>query len=121
VLVVDDEEPILFALGRYFQAKGRQVETAGSLSAALDLVRGRKFDAVIADLRLSTASGEEGLDLLTEVRTLQPEAATILLTAYRSPSVTERAASIGVHCLLEKPQPLAEIDRLVTSLLKERA
>jgi DNA-binding NtrC family response regulator len=121
VLVVDDEEPILFALGRYFQARGRHVETAAALNEALQLVRTRKFDVVIADLRLSVATRDEGLDLLAEVRTLQPDAITILLTAYRSPGVTERAMSLGVSSCLDKPQPLADLDRLAEKLLEERA
>jgi len=120
LLIVDDEEPILFALGRYFQSRGRRVETAMSLAEAQELVRNRRFDAVIADLRLSGAGGEEGLDLLAEVRARQPEAVTILLTAYRAPNVAERAQSLGISCYLEKPQPLAELDRLVSALVNER-
>ena len=62
VLVVDDELPILRALGANLRARGYLVEVAQSGEEALELAAGRLPDAVILDLGLPDISGIEVID-----------------------------------------------------------
>ena len=50
--------------------KGYKLESAGSPAAILDAVDSTDFDAVLMDLNYTrdTTSGQEGLDLLTQLR-----------------------------------------------------
>jgi DNA-binding NtrC family response regulator len=110
VLVVDDEESILFALKDYLELQGFAIEYAGTLEEARTLLAGRPpYDAVIADLRLSPRDKLGGLELLEQVREQYPDARTLLLTAYGSRDIERRAKQLGVDSVLPKPIPLAEV------------
>ena len=117
ILVVDDEEPILFAMKEYFEAQGYDVETANCLADAEALTGSKTFAVVIADLRLSPSGGREGLLLAEGVKKQRPETRVLLLTAYRSPETETEALRLGVEAVLDKPKPLAQIARIVASLL----
>jgi DNA-binding response OmpR family regulator len=117
ILVVDDEEPILFALREYFTALGYEVDAAREAEEAESCLARTRYDLVIADLRLCGSHGAQGLDVLTRAREHAPSTRTILLTAYGSPEVEREARHRGVDALLHKPKPLPEVARIVVGLL----
>src|SRR5439155_1476047 len=59
VLVVDDEASVRVALQRYLASRGHEVETTASGREALARMREDAFDAVIIDMRMPDASGEQ--------------------------------------------------------------
>lgn len=86
VLLVDDEPAILRALTREL-AEVAEVTSTGSVSDALVLVKDRRFDIVIADLRLPDRWGDE---LLAHVAARSPSTRRLLLTADQDPQRTVR-------------------------------
>lgn len=117
LLVVDDEAVITFALRQYFGALGFVVECAAEQEEAIAMLSTRDYDVVIADLRLTGAGSEEGLDVVRFARSRSCTTAVVLLTAYGSPTVMNRARECGSDLLLQKPQALPEIARAVYQLL----
>jgi CheY-like chemotaxis protein len=117
MLVVDDERVIRFALKSYFAAHGLAVDCAAERDEALELISRTNYDVVIADLRLSGTTSEEGLDVIRAARAQSSETRVILLTAYRTSAVDERAKAMGVDMLLHKPKPLAQLAQAVFALL----
>ena len=117
ILVVDDEEPILFALREYFTALGYDVDAAREATEAESFLASAQYDLVIADLRLCGSQGAQGLEVLTSARKHAPNTRTILLTAYGSPEVEREARHRGVDAFLHKPKPLPEVARIVVGLL----
>jgi ActR/RegA family two-component response regulator len=117
MLIVDDEASILFAMSEYFTVRGYVVDCAGDPDAAAVLLGRHAYEVVVADLRLSVTRDEEGFDVIDSVHDRCPSARTILLTAYGSPAIEVEARRRGVDAVLLKPQPLAEIARIVESLL----
>lgn len=117
VLIVDDEEPILFTLGDYFDARGYVVDRARDVAGAIALLRGRPYAAIIADLRLRGSGDTGGLEVLAMVSEEAPATRRILLTAYGSPDLEREAHRLGVDAYLLKPQPLAAVADLVDALL----
>ena len=113
MLVVDDEEAILFAMEEYFGTHGYRVDCARELEEAEALLAHTRYGVVIADLRLTGINGSEGLELLSFVRACAPRTKILLLTAYGSPAVEAEARHRGVHAFLSKPKPLAEIAQMV--------
>jgi DNA-binding NtrC family response regulator len=118
MLIVDDEESIVFAMSRYFQARGFVVDSARELEEAEALVTHVKYAIVIADLRLTGVHGAEGLEIVGYVREHCPGTKTILLTAYGSPELEEEALRRGVHLVLRKPKPLPDLAQMVLGLLQ---
>jgi DNA-binding response OmpR family regulator len=117
ILVVDDEQPILFALREYFSLFGFHVDCVGERQKAEALMASVLYDAVILDLRLSGINSMEGLDLVRYARDHRPRMRICLLTAYGNPWVEAEARRLGVDIFLHKPMPLSDILRSITDLL----
>lgn len=117
ILLVDDEEAILFALQDYLSAAGWRVATATSSEGAEEMLGASRFAVAVVDLRLSPADDEHaGLAVVRRIRQRSPATRIVVLTAYGSPSVEVEARSLGVDSLLAKPQPLAELERHLRDL-----
>ena len=65
VLVVDDETDAREVVGLVLRERGAEVQLAGSVLEALDLLRGRSFDVLVSDLAMP---GADGYDLIRAVR-----------------------------------------------------
>ncbi len=120
MLVVDDEESILFAVKDYLEVRGCEVDYAHTLPQALTfLAEAQPYAVVVADLRLSPRLRLGGFQLIEEVRRRMPQTRSILLTAYGSPEIEEGARKLGVRAVLPKPIPLRELARVVLELADE--
>lgn len=120
ILIVDDEEPILFAIKDYFDANGFEVHCARNSREAKSLLDKLYYFVVITDLRLSGIDDIEGLEITNYVRRQFPTTDVILLTAYGSPEIEKAARRQGVRAFLHKPQPLPRLAQVVYSLIKSR-
>lgn len=79
LLIVDDEQDIRKLFAAELEDEGYQVETAGSASAAVELLSSRDFDLIVLDIQMQ---GENGLQMLQELVRDKPELPVILCTAY---------------------------------------
>jgi DNA-binding NtrC family response regulator len=119
ILIVDDEEAIVFAMERYFTRRGYRVDCASELEEAQALLANSTYSVVVADLRLTGVHGAEGLEILSYVRGHCPWTRTILLTAYGSQLLEAEACERGVSLMLHKPQALPDLADAVAVLLGE--
>jgi len=117
ILIVDDEEAILQAIKDYLESFDWSVDCARSLPEAQALIDGEPYSVVVADLRLSPTEAIGGLDVIARVRRESPETRTVLLTAYGSSQVEAEARRLGVDAVLQKPQPLSELVKIVFGLV----
>ena len=117
ILIVDDEESILFAVRQYFNALGYDVDCVRNSMDAKALLRTARCALVIADLSLTGSHGAEGLDVILYVRQRCPGTRVILMTAYASPEIEQEAQARGVDVILNKPVPLSDLARAVRGLL----
>ncbi len=100
LLVVDDERGIVIALKGLFTKEGYEVETAESGEAALERVKAGLFHVIITDLSMK---GMSGLDLLRQVRELDPQCAVLMITAYGNQRIAVEAMKAGAVDYLPKP------------------
>lgn len=121
MLIVDDEEPILKALSGYFDLFGYEIDCARDLVETEQFLDSRRYDVVLADLRLSGIDGVEGLDVVSFVRARFPQTRIALLSAYGTPAIRKEASNRGADAFLDKPQPLSEIARIVGDLVSTAA
>ena len=120
MLVVDDQRVITFALSSYFGEHGFAVDAACEREEALALLTHKDYDIVIADLRLTGTTAEEGLEVIRLARERSSAVSIVLLTAYRTDGIEARAAAVGADVLLQKPKPLAELAQTVYALMEGR-
>ena len=117
ILIVDDEEPILFAMGEYFATKGFEVDCARETQEAEALLAANRYALAILDLRLTGTHGAEGLDVIELVRARSPRTRIILLTAYGSREIEAEARRRGADAFLHKPKPLSEVAKIASGLM----
>jgi two-component system response regulator AtoC len=98
VLLVDDEEAIRFALSEVMEVSGIEVRTAGSAHEALTKIDGA--DVVVTDYAMP---GGNGLELLDQVRALDPSIPVIVLTAHGSERIAVEALKRGAYDYIAKP------------------
>ena len=117
MLVVDDEESILFALSDFFSMRGFTVDCAREVEEASERLRSNDYCVVIADLRLTGIYGAEGLELVSYIRGRSATTRVLLLTAYGSRDIQDEAQRRGADAFLQKPQPLSVVANVVDSML----
>ena len=86
VLIADDQSDILQALKLLLSDEGYEVTAARSPAEVLDRVGAADFDVAILDLNYTrdTTSGQEGLDLMEQLRASDPLLPVIVMTAWSS-------------------------------------
>jgi two-component system, NtrC family, response regulator AtoC len=115
VLFVDDERDLVSSLSRYFRLHGFETAGAFGVSDAVSKLEdarstGKRFDAVVTDLRMPDG---DGLVVLGEVRRLLPGTPVLVMTAFGSVATSVEAMRLGAVTMLEKPVPVAQLEREV--------
>jgi DNA-binding NtrC family response regulator len=112
VLVVDDEALIRWCVAEKLSESGLHVlEASDGLQTIRTLTdEANQPDVVLLDFRLPDSND---LMLLTKVRQLAPRAAVILMTAYGTPEILERAVGLGAYCVLAKPFDVGDLPGLI--------
>jgi two-component system response regulator PilR (NtrC family) len=121
ILIVDDEESILFAMQEYFTALGYHVDCARELEDAKALLARTSYAVAISDLRLTSSPTTEGLALLDYIRQYHPATHVIILTAYGVPETEQEARRRGAEAFLRKRLSLPEVAHVVAGLLASGA
>ncbi len=113
LLVVDDDEAVRNACIEIAGRLGFVVTGAHDLPSARAILKHQKLDLVLLDLKLpnappGTGSGD-GLSLLEEIKSLNPETVVIVMTAFATISSAVEAMRIGAGDYLTKPFALEEL------------
>ncbi len=119
VVLVDDEELVLSALRTMLEINGgfEILEFTAPLQAVEELRRA-PVDIVVSDYLMP---GLNGVDLLKQVRALQPEAMRILLTGFADKQNAIRALNeAGVYQYLEKPWDNDQLLMVLRNALQEK-
>ncbi len=115
-LVVDDEQMIQYLLSQLLTGQGYEVDTVSSSYEALDLVRKRKYDLIISDIKMP---GINGMELYKEVKKLDKALSRrmIFITgAIIDDDIQDFIHIYGATCV-GKPFNIAEIIKTVDSIL----
>ncbi len=100
VLIIDDEAEIRESLQTLLELEGYEVETAANGEQGLAKLGDRPFDLLLLDLALPDRNG---IELLPEIRTLDPQISVIMITAYGTVEDAVRAMQAGAANFLQKP------------------
>ena len=112
ILVIDDEPDLRTLYELTLLREGYQVDAAGTLQEAWELLNGRRFDLVITDMRLPDGSG---IDLLKGLRAQQRQERCIVITAYGSAENAVDSLKAGAFDYLTKPVDLKQFRTAVSA------
>ncbi len=100
VLVVDDDRDFAEGLELLLTAEGHRVVLAHSAGAAREALAGSAIDVALIDIRLADSSG---INLISDLRALQPEILCVVITAFASADTAIEALHAGAYDYLCKP------------------
>jgi DNA-binding NtrC family response regulator len=100
VLVVDDEELYRRSLERILRRVGHEVSESNDATEALNAISEQPFDLVLVDLRMP---GLNGIELMRQIRDINPDLPCIMVTGFGSPESSVDALRAGAFWYLEKP------------------
>ena len=117
VILVDDEEDVRRATSQKLELEGFEAECFARADRAIERV-GRGFEGVlISDIRMPH---KDGLELLREVREIDPDLPVILITGHGDVPLAVKAMQAGAYDFLEKPFPASRLLDAVTRATEKR-
>ena len=112
ILVVDDEDIIRESLSYILKKEKYEVEEAANGKIAYEILKEKPFDLVITDLEMPEM---KGIELLEEIKKMNPQTNTIVITAYASVDTAIAALRTGASDYILKP---VEFDELLIKVKK---
>lgn len=112
ILIVDDEKSIRITLRAFLDAEGHDVDVAGDVAAALELLERDKFDVVVSDIILPRVTG---VSLLKQLRESTPDVQVIMMTGEPTLETAVEAVRAGASDYLTKPVSKTAIIRAVAN------
>ena len=105
ILVIDDQEDILFAAKMLLKKHFEAVYTINNPRNVLKLLAENPIDVVLLDMnyRIGFEDGREGLYLLKEIKTLSPRTIVILMTAFGKVETAVEGLKSGAFDYVLKP------------------
>lgn len=112
ILLVDDEESVLFAIAEYLTLRGHEVHRASDVQRATELLEAQRFGFVVTDLHLTPARNADGFQIARLARNAGARR-IVLLTAHGTSEVVREASALGIDRVIAKPVRLAELERVL--------
>ncbi len=110
VLILDDEPIVWKRLKPALEKAGYEVEAFTQSSNAMRRVQEKEFDIVVTDLKME---GIDGMQFLTEVKTLSPKTEVIVITGFATMETARESFQKGVFDFLAKPFKRGELLEIV--------
>ncbi len=115
LLVIDDEEDVLYSFQRIIASPEIELSTAASGEEGLRVIPKLKPDLVIMDIRMG---GIDGLETLRRIRRLDPKLLVILMTAYGTSQKAIEAMKLGAYDFILKPFDIPKLQELIARAFK---
>ena len=111
VLVVDDSAYFRAKISRWLRMKGvKQVLECGDGESAVELYRTTLPELTLLDIVMA---GKSGLDVLREIKKLDPEAKVVIISAVGQESLQDGCRRAGANDIIEKP---VKLERLIQTI-----
>ena len=111
ILVVDDEDNIRSLIETMLKREGRHVALAAKGKDAITIFKKERPHLTILDIDMPDI---DGITVLREIRTIDPQAKVMIFTGGESPSVEREARALGVTDFLRKGFALPPLGELLS-------
>ncbi len=117
VLIVDDNIEFLQFLGEQFSKKGNVSQIFSNADEAIEYTRKSEFDVALVDIKMP---GKDGIQLLKELKEIQPNSQVIILTGYSNVDTAIEAMKLGSYDYITKPCKVAELRMIVKKAYEKK-
>ncbi|HSD21554.1 MAG TPA: sigma-54 dependent transcriptional regulator [Anaeromyxobacter sp.] len=118
ILVVDDEEIVRESLGGWLEKDGYTIATLPDGRSAIEKLKSERWSIMIVDLKMP---GMDGLQVLEEVKKLQPDVAVVIMTAYATVDTAVTAMKMGAYDYLMKPFDPEELSLMMQKIVSQQS
>ena len=118
ILVVDDELLIRDLLYDFFQQQGWNIAVAENGEKALEILRSRKIDLLLTDIKMPQM---DGITLTSQVREKYPDIPVVLMTGYPSVETAVEGIRVKVEDYIIKPFNINKLFKTLKSQLEKNA
>src|SRR5437764_4709423 len=117
ILLVEDKAELREMLLQALSRMGYQVSATANASAAANELRGRRFSAVLTDLKLPDGTGMDVLRAALDADTALP---VVIMTAYGTITDAVAAMREGAYDFIQKPIDLEHLRHLLARTLERQ-
>jgi len=117
ILVADDEQSMREFLDIMLRKEGYKVSLASNGEEVIKLTEKDIFDLILMDIRMPRL---DGISTLKKVKTIQPDAIVIMITAYASADTAIKAMKEGAYDYITKPFKVEEIKLIIKNALEKK-
>jgi two-component system NtrC family response regulator len=117
ILVIEDETAQLQVLTGFLEKQRFDVIGSSSGAEGIEIARERNIDLVLTDYRMPD---KNGLEVLREIKNINPEIMVIIMTAYGTEEIAVQAMKEGAFDYLTKPIVLDELEITVRKALERK-
>jgi DNA-binding NtrC family response regulator len=117
ILVIDDEQTQREVLTGYLKKKGYHILSADSGEEGIRIVKQNAVDIILSDFKMPDKTG---LEVLEQVKKINPEISFVIITAYSTVETAVKAMRMGAYDYISKPVDLDELDLLIEKIIENR-
>ncbi len=114
VLVVDDEIEVCNVLTEFLNLRDFEVHTAHDGPTALSKVKEIRPHIVLLDIIMP---GMGGIDVLKEIKKIDPTVGVIMVTGVANHEVAKRTLELGAYDYITKPMDLNYFENVVMVMI----
>jgi DNA-binding NtrC family response regulator len=120
VLIIEDDKYMNETIREVLENEGYGVESSLSAIDAINkLVHfNKKYNVLILDYNLQHLQDISGIDIFEVAKKINPDIQAIMISAYNSKKIKDRAASTGISFFLEKPFLIKDLVNATEELTK---
>jgi DNA-binding NtrC family response regulator len=116
ILFVDDEQAITRLVTSLFKRAGHQASIFNNPQSAWETFQKdpQAFDILVTDLTMPSMSG---IELIRQIRTLNPHLPALLTSGYADEVSTDTLSELKISLVLQKPFQLHELTQAIDAVL----
>jgi DNA-binding NtrC family response regulator len=122
ILIIDDDEDILFAFRLLVQKHVSDVHTEKNPDKIPEILKATSYDLIFLDMNFErdVTSGKEGFHWLNKILEIDPAAVVILITAYGDVEMAVKAVKKGAVDFILKPWQNEKLLATISATLQLR-
>jgi two-component system NtrC family response regulator len=117
ILVIDDEAAQRDILTGYLKKKGYKIFSAPSGKEGINVAEDNPVDIILSDFKMPDLSG---LEVLKQVKKINPEISFVIVTAFGTVENAVKAMRLGAFDYISKPVDLDELDLMIDKIIEHK-
>ena len=117
ILIIDDEKSQKDILTGYLKKKGYKLFSASSGEEGIKIANQNLVDIILSDYKMP---GMTGLEVLKEVKKINPQISFVIITAFGTVENAVQAIHLGADDYISKPVDLDELDILLDRIIEHK-